>query len=101
MPTTLSPDLLLPQLRRYFAQQDKIERVYLFGSVASGTSGADSDIDLLIRFRKGALPTLFDLITTKQELEDLTGKRIDLVQEGTAYAHVAGSMEETKVLVYG
>ncbi len=101
MVSALTPDALLPRLRRYFAQQDKIECVHLFGSAATGTAGPDSNIDLLIRFREGALPTLFDLITTKQELEDLTGNRVDLVQEGTAYGHVVRSMEETKLLVYG
>jgi hypothetical protein len=49
----------------------------LFGSVARGEAGEDSDIDLLIDLGQGR--TLFDLAAMHAELEDLLGMPIDVV----------------------
>lgn len=51
----------------------------LFGSVARGDDGPDSDIDFLIRREPGTDP--FELIELKEELEELLGCRVDLLTE--------------------
>jgi predicted nucleotidyltransferase len=55
-------------------------RVRLFGSVARGEDGPDSDIDLLVDFTKDS--SLFDLMRLTRELEDLLGHRVDIVSAG-------------------
>ena len=51
----------------------------LFGSVARGDSKEDSDIDLLVRFDgRASFDRYMDL---KLCLEDLLGRRVDLVTE--------------------
>jgi uncharacterized protein len=52
-------------------------RVRLFGSVARGEDGPDSDIDLLVDFSKDC--SLFDLMRLTRELEDLLGHSVDIV----------------------
>ena len=55
-----------------------IERVSLFGSYANGKRNKDSDIDLLVGF--GPRPvSLFKVGGFKAELEELTGKEVDVV----------------------
>ncbi len=55
-------------------------RVRLFGSVARGDEGPDSDIDLLVDFDPES--SLFDLIRLTRELEGLLGRPVDVVSVG-------------------
>jgi hypothetical protein len=54
-------------------------RVDLFGSVARGTQGAGSDVDLLVEFEPGSEAGLLELGALKEDLEDRLGCRVDLV----------------------
>jgi predicted nucleotidyltransferase len=55
-------------------------RVRVFGSVARGTAGPDSDLDLLIRLEPNR--SLLDLVAIKQDIEDLLGRPVNVVTEG-------------------
>ncbi|MFV9673624.1 MAG: nucleotidyltransferase domain-containing protein [Acidimicrobiia bacterium] len=49
----------------------------IFGSVARGTAGPNSDIDLLVDLESGR--TLFDLAALRADLEQLLGVQVDVV----------------------
>lgn len=53
--------------------------VRIFGSVARGEDTAQSDIDLLVDLEKGR--TLLDLGGALVQLQDLLGRRVDIVTE--------------------
>jgi predicted nucleotidyltransferase len=55
--------------------------VRVFGSVARGDAGPDSDIDFLVDFDAGR--TLFDLIGLRLDLEELLGTAVDVVTPGS------------------
>ena len=55
------------------------KRVSLFGSLARAEERKGSDLDLLIELEQ--CRSLLDLIAIKQDLEDLTGIRVDVVTE--------------------
>ncbi|WP_204212420.1 type II toxin-antitoxin system RelB/DinJ family antitoxin [Collinsella sp. An271] len=55
-----------------------ISDVVLFGSYARGEARPDSDIDLRIAYDEGAL-TLFDLSEFLQDVQEATGKSVDIV----------------------
>lgn len=55
----------------------------LFGSVLRDDFQPDSDIDVMVRFEPGERPPGFGFIDMKLELEDLFGRPVDLVEEGT------------------
>lgn len=57
--------------------------VRVFGSVARGDAGPASDIDLLVRFAPGR--SLFDHVALKQDLEDLLGVRVDVINQPALY----------------
>lgn len=61
------------------AQKYRIPLVYLFGSYAKGTATEDSDIDLLIDTKGTEIKSLLQLSAVMLELENATGKRIDLI----------------------
>ncbi len=53
--------------------------VRIFGSVARGEADGDSDIDLLVEMDQGR--SLFDLAGLWRELNQLLGRRVDVVTE--------------------
>ncbi len=71
-----------PDALRAFCGRWRIREFSLFGSVATGAFGPDSDVDVLVAFEPDDPWTLLDLATMKLELEALFGRRVDLVEEG-------------------
>lgn len=53
-------------------------KVTLFGSYASGTATKKSDIDLLVEFTTESV-SLFKIIDVKLKMEELTGKKVDVI----------------------
>jgi predicted nucleotidyltransferase len=51
--------------------------VRVFGSLARGEAGPDSDVDILVEL--GSDRSLLDIVAIKQDLEDLLGRRVDVV----------------------
>lgn len=70
-----------------FCERWQIAELALFGSVLRDDFGPESDIDLLVRFRPTATPTLLDLVRMEGELSRLLGRKADLVE----YAAVEAS----------
>ena len=68
---------LLGEHKPVLAQRFGVTRLALFGSVARGTAGADSDIDLLVEFDGPATSSRY--FGVQFYLEDLLGHPIDLV----------------------
>lgn len=90
---------LLTKIRHYLDSQP-VEKVWLFGSFARDEASFDSDIDLLVRFEDGHRIDLFDYIGIKQDLEDLTGRAIDLVEEGQEDPRIQPVIAKEKKLIY-
>jgi uncharacterized protein len=57
-----------------------LRRVRLFGSVVRGEEKPDSDVDVLVDLEPKA--GLLDLIGFEQDLEELLGRKVDVVAEG-------------------
>lgn len=92
-------DALLQRLRTYLAQQP-IDKAWLFGSFARKEERTDSDLDLLVRFVQPNRLDLFDYAGLRLELEDLTGRPVDLVEEGYLLPHAAQQADQEKILIY-
>lgn len=56
---------------------NSVARAGLFGSAARGEMTPESDVDLLVDLQKKA--SLFEFIALKQKLEDVLGRKVDLV----------------------
>lgn len=59
------------------ARRFRVEDLALFGSFGRDQANEDSDVDILVRFSAPATPRWF--FGTQAYLEDLLGRRVDLV----------------------
>ena len=62
------------------AAEHGAHNVRLFGSVARGEAGPDSDVDFLVTMEKGR--SLLDLVGFWQDVEDLLGRKVDVISDG-------------------
>jgi hypothetical protein len=85
----------------YFATQP-VQKAWLFGSYARGEETADSDVDILVVFDKdgGKSISLLKHIKIALELEDILGKKVDLITEGTLMPFAQETAEKDKILIY-
>jgi len=77
-----------------------IEKAWVFGSYARGEETRKSDIDIMVRFDKGARISLLDFVGIKLDLEDKMRKKIDLVTEGGIMKFARESIDNDKILIY-
>lgn len=56
-------------------------RAALFGSVVRGETRDDSDIDILVDLPRGK--SLFDFVGIRLKLEEVLGRKVDLVEYST------------------
>jgi predicted nucleotidyltransferase len=68
------------------ASQHGAINVRVFGSVARGEAGPESDIDLLVDLQPGY--TLIDLGALLMDLQDLLGRRVEVVTPGALHSHI-------------
>jgi uncharacterized protein len=64
-----------------FCARWKVAELSLFGSATREDFSSGSDVDILVSFIPGDTWNLIDLIEMKFQLEDLFGRKVDLVEE--------------------
>ncbi|MGK7892114.1 MAG: nucleotidyltransferase family protein [Xenococcus sp. (in: cyanobacteria)] len=64
-----------------FCQRWKVQELALFGSVLREDFRPDSDIDVLISFTPDNCWTLFDRVDMRDELTEIFGRKVDLVNK--------------------
>jgi predicted nucleotidyltransferase len=63
-----------------FCSRWQITELALFGSVLGDEFGPESDVDVLVTFAPEAPWSLFELVDMTTELENMFGRRVDLVE---------------------
>jgi predicted nucleotidyltransferase len=79
---------------REIATRNGATRVHVFGSVAKGTDGIESDLDLLVE--PGPDTSLFDLYQMEDEISELLGIEVDVVSARTASDEMLASAIELR-----
>jgi predicted nucleotidyltransferase len=66
-----------------FCRKWKICELAVFGSALRADFGPDSDVDVLVTFAADARWTLWDVIAAEQDLVEIIGRPVDLVERST------------------
>jgi len=86
---------IVPILKQY-----PVVRAGFFGSVVSDSYNSSSDIDLLIELKKDHKLGL-EFVTMKNTLEDVTGKKVDLIQYNKVRNTLKSYILPNEVRIYG
>jgi len=80
-----------------------VESLYVFGSASTNSLNADSDIDLLVKFKNFDIAKYFqNYMDFKSKLKSLFKREIDLLEEQTLKNPILiQSINKTKEQVYG
>ncbi len=86
-----------------FCQRWNVSELALFGSALRSDFRANSDVDLLVSFVPNARIGLFDLVRMENELKEIFGREIDLVErraieKSPNYIRRKSILENTKVI---
>jgi len=64
-----------------FCRKWRVKELSIFGSALRDDFGPDSDVDVLVDIEEAAPWTAFDLVDMVAELEEVFGRRVDLVEK--------------------
>ena len=64
-----------------FCRRWQIVEFALFGSIVRDDFGPESDVDVLVTFTPDAPWSLFELVEMQEELKDIFGRDVDLIEE--------------------
>ena len=86
-----------------YCRTNGITRIDVFGSALRADFGSDSDIDLLVEFEPDRTLGLFDLARMEQELAEIFGRKVDLierfaVERSRNYIRRAAILESTETI---
>ena len=77
----MNPQIHIPGSRlTEYCRANGIKRLDVFGSALRADFGPESDVDLLVEFEPDRTPGLFDFVRMEEELADLFGRKVDLVE---------------------
>ena len=74
------------------ARERGVMNVRVYGSMARGDDGPDSDIDLLVKLPEGA--SLMDVAGFMSRVSELTKRRVDVVEEERLHPKMASNILE-------
>ncbi len=89
---------MIPKMRQFFGSQP-IKKAWLFGSCSRGEETEDSDVDILVTLDKSE-PIGFKFFAIVDGIEELLGRKVDLVSDDALLPFARKSVDHDKILVY-
>jgi hypothetical protein len=89
----------IDKIRAFLERHRYIVRAELFGSLARGDSGHDSDVNLLVEFDENR-PKGFRAFSLDGELETVLGRKVDIVQRHLMHDIVLENAHDDLELIY-
>ena len=89
---------MIQTLNQYFNTQPVL-KAWLFGSFSRGEETAESDVDIIVLLDKSQ-PIGLKYFGMWSDLEQLLGRKVDLVSEGTLLPFAQKTANRDKILIY-
>lgn len=77
-----------------------VKRLSLFGSLARGEAGPESDVDLAVILDPDQKIGLFRYIELRDHLADMLGRAVDMVSEPARKARLQARIDQDRVHVF-
>lgn len=77
------------------ARRHGASRVRIFGSVRRREAGRDSDVDLLLDWKRGT--SLLDVARFRLDVQDLLGRKVDTVEPGNLHWAIRPQVESEAI----
>lgn len=81
-----------------YLKQYKVKEIGIFGSFVRDEMTDTSDIDVLVDYPRGI--TLFDVVKMKLELEEMIGRKVDLVSKNAVRKRIMDYIAKDLQTVY-
>ena len=94
----MTTGMMTNTIAEYFKTQPVL-KAWLFGSYSRGEQTKDSDVDILVLLDKSR-PIGLKFFGMWNDLEELLGRKVDLVSDGTLLPFAQQSAEKDKILIY-
>ena len=94
----MSTGMMTKTIAEYFKTQPVL-KAWLFGSFSRNEQTPDSDVDIIVLLDKSR-PIGLKFFGMWNDLEELLGRKVDLVSEGTLLPFAQESAEKDKILIY-
>ncbi len=91
---------IIQKIKKFFKKDGRADKVWVFGSFARNDYNANSDIDLMVRFKKADKISLFDYADISYLLEKQLSIKIDLVEEGCISPFAWETAKNDLILIY-
>lgn len=79
-------------------KKNNISFLGLFGSYARGDNTENSDVDLLVEYKKPM--SMFDHVRIQREFEEKLGKSVDLVTKRSVHPYIKRYVEKDLRVIY-
>ena len=94
----MTTDMIKDTVSGYFKSQPVL-KAWLFGSFSREEQTPDSDVDILVLLDKSH-PIGLKFFGMRTDLEELLGRKVNLVSEGTLLPFAKQSADKDKILIY-
>ena len=94
----MTTGMMTKTIAEYFKTQPVL-KAWLFGSFSRNEQKPDSDVDIIVLLDKSR-PIGLKFFGMWNDLEELLGRKVDLVSEGTLLPFAQESAEKDKILIY-
>ena len=94
----MTTGMMTKTIAEYFKTQPVL-KAWLFGSFSRNEQTPDSDVDIIVLLDKSR-PIGLKFFGMWNDLEELLGRKVDLVSEGTLLPFAQESAEKDKILIY-
>lgn len=95
----MTPQVMQQAIANYFKTQPVL-KAWLFGSYSRNEQRPWSDVDILVELDKEKPIGLLKFAGIACDLEDLIGRKVDLIEEGTLRPYAMESVNRDKKLIY-
>lgn len=95
----MSTQTMQEKIANYFKTQPVL-KAWLFGAYSRGEQKPWSDIDFLVELDNEKPIGLLKIAGIICDMEDLTGHKVDLVEEGTLKPFAIDSVNRDRLLIY-